>query len=241
MKRIQILDIPIDNLSYNSALEQIEKYIIERGNHIIVFANPEIILMARQIQEYKEYIKGASLVLPDGIGLIWASKILKSPLCERVTGTDMVYSLAKLSQKKGYSLYFLGGERGVALVAKKNLEKMFPGVKIVGYYHGYFDENEEIKIKSDIKEKKPDILMVCLGMYKQEMWIKRNFMDLNVPVCFGNGGALDFVSGKRKRAFRWMQVLGLEWLFRLIQEPKRIKRQFKLIFFIIEILKHRLN
>lgn len=240
-KAHSILNINIHDLSYGEVLDSIEKFIHSGGPHILVCANPEILMYAQRKPEYRDYVNGADLVTADGVGVLWASRILGSPLKERVPGTDLAYSLARLSSEKGYSLYFLGGEPGIAEKAASNLARLYPGVRIVGTHHGFFSGDEEREIVSDIKDKKPDILMVCLGMYRQEMWIKRHFCDLNVPVCFGNGGALDFISGKRQRAPKWMIRMGLEWLFRLIQEPGRIKRQMYLPVFVVKVLAQRVR
>ncbi|MBU1152712.1 WecB/TagA/CpsF family glycosyltransferase [bacterium] len=230
---IFIFGIRIDNVTYTKVLQKIEDFIKSDKLHVLVFANPEIVMKACKYPEYKKYINNVDLVAPDGIGLIWASKILGNPLKERVTGTDITYKLAELSAKKGYSLYFIGGENGVAEKAVENLKRLYSGVNIIGFHHGFWEKEKEEEIIKDINSKNPDILMVCLGMYKQEMWIKKNLHNLNVKICFGNGGALDFVSGKRKRAPKWIINMGLEWLIRLIQDPCRVKRQYQILLFII--------
>jgi N-acetylglucosaminyldiphosphoundecaprenol N-acetyl-beta-D-mannosaminyltransferase len=240
-KVLRILNVNMHDLSYEEVLGKIEEFIRSGRPHIMVCANPEMLLYAQRKPEYRGYINNADLVTPDGVGLLLAARILGHPLKERVTGTDLSYSLARLSSEKRYSMYFLGGKPGIAQKAVSNLDRLYPGVRIVGAYHGFFSSDEEREIVSDIKDKKPDILMVCLGMYKQEMWIEKYFNELNVPVCFGNGGALDFVAGKRRRAPKWMIQMGLEWLFRLIQEPSRMKRQMFLPLFVFRVLAQRIG
>ncbi|MBU0480050.1 MAG: WecB/TagA/CpsF family glycosyltransferase [Proteobacteria bacterium] len=237
-KTLRILDINIHNLSYVEVLEKVEEFIRSGQSHIMVCANPEMVLYARRKPEYRDFINRADLVTPDGVGLLLAARVLGHPLKERVTGTDLSESFGRLSAEKGYSMYFLGGEPGIAEEAASSLANRYPGVNIVGIHHGFFSSDDEKEIVADIKNKKPDILMVCLGMYIQEMWIQKYFRELNVPVCLGNGGALDFVAGKRRRAPKWLMGLGLEWLFRLIQDPSwaRIKRQMTLPLFVFKVL-----
>lgn len=233
---VEILNVRIDDVTIQEVLAKITVFIESGGYHTLSFANPEIVMFANKEPFYREFINNASLVVADGVGLLLASRLLRKPLRERVTGTDMMYSLGALSAKKGYSLFFLGGKAEVVNKAVENLKKIYPGVNICGFYHGYFGEEEERKIIKEIKDKKPDILIVCLGMYKQEMWIEKHFDELKVPVCFGNGGAIDFVAGKLPRAPEWMLNSGLEWMYRLWKEPWRIKRQWLLPLFILKVI-----
>jgi len=241
LERIPILGVGIDILTSEEVLHRIEGWILSGKPHTLSFANPEIVMFARRRRDYREFINSADIVAPDGIGLIWASRIFGKPLKERVTGTDMMYYIAEASALKGFRLYFVGGRPGIAEEATEKLRALYPEVNVVGTWHGFFSEEEEQELIDDVISKKPDILVVCLGMYRQEMWIKRNKHRLNVPVCFGNGGALDFVSGRARRAPKWMLSCGLEWLFRLMREPLRAKRQFILLPFVLLILSRRLS
>ncbi len=240
-RRLNVLGVGIDNITQADVLGKIEEYIASGRPHIISFTNPEIVMLANQYPEYMTYLNGADIVAADGIGLIWASKIYKKPLSERVAGTDFMYALAELSSRKGFTLYFLGADKGIADGAAQNLKTLYPGLNIIGTHHGYFNGHEAKRIIEDIKQKKPDILIVCLGMLKQEKWIKDNIKEINVPVCFGNGGAFDFVSGSAKRAPLYLQRAGLEWLFRLLREPHRIKRQIALFHFAVKVFRDRLR
>lgn len=234
--RADIIGIGIDGITHDQLLDKVSEYVRGGSRHVLSFANPEIVMMARKRREYRDFLENADLVLADGIGLVWASRIIGNPIPERITGTDFMHDIAVMSQSHGYKLYFLGGAPGVAEVAATNLSLKYPGARVVGCHHGYFSEAEERDILRNINAAKPDILVVCLGMYRQEMWIRRNQADLAVPVCFGNGGALDFAAGKAKRAPAWMIRFGLEWLYRLLRQPSRMKRQASLPYFALQVL-----
>ncbi|MEM5875597.1 MAG: WecB/TagA/CpsF family glycosyltransferase [Candidatus Aenigmatarchaeota archaeon] len=239
--KISILGFEIHKITYKDLILEIENFIKEKTPHTIVLLNPHLILEARKRPEYTNYIKNADIVTADGFGLLLAAKLLGDSFPERVTGTDLMYLIGEISQKKKYKIFLLGGKPGVAEKAKQKYEEKFPGINIVGIHHGYFSEDEESKIVNEIKMKAPDILIVCMGAYKQEMFIKKYINELNVPLCFGNGAALDFVSERLKRAPKWMQKIGLEWFWRLIQEPKRLWKRYLIgntifIFLVLEEL-----
>lgn len=236
--RVEVLGIGTDGFTMEQTVSRIEELIKKRGKktHVLSFINPEIIMTALKHSDYYDFLKSAELVVPDGAGVLWASRVLGSPLPERVTGTDMMYRLAELSAAKGYGIYFLGGRPGVAEKAAQTLASLYPGARFVGMRDGYFPARDEEAVIEDINSAKPDVLVVCLGMYRQEMWIKRNMDRLRVPVAFGNGGALDFASGDATRAPAWMCNHGLEWLWRLLREPSRIKRQAVLPLFVLRVL-----
>ena len=240
--RVEVLGIATDCYSMDQTIARIEALIKKRGGktHTLSFVNPEIIMTALKHSDYYDFLRSAELVVPDGAGVLWASRVLGSPLPERVTGTDMMYRLAKLSADKGYGIYFLGGRSGVAERAAQRLERLYPGARFAGTRNGYFSPEQEDDIVSDINASGADVLVVCLGMYRQEMWIKRNMDRLRVPVAFGNGGALDFAAGGAKRAPAWMCDHGLEWLWRLLREPKRIKRQAVLPLFVLRVLARKM-
>ncbi|MDD3031707.1 MAG: WecB/TagA/CpsF family glycosyltransferase, partial [Atribacterota bacterium] len=180
-------------------------------------------------------------VTPDGSGLLWATATLENPLIERITGIDLINRICQSSVEKGYRLFLLGAKEDIINKAVVNLEKKYPGINIVGFHHGYFKqegytgnqyEKNEKDIIREIKEKKPDFLLVGLGVPKQEIWISKYKDLLNVPVCIGIGGSFDVLSGKIPRAPLWMQNHGMEWIYRLIKEPKRIKRVIALPYFM---------
>lgn len=224
--KVRILGFGIDNMTMEETLTKIEDFVSGRGCNKLTFPNPHILLEARKNLELDRFIATAGLVLPDGVGVLLASKLLGQPIKERVTGSDFINNLSELAARKGWRIYFLGAEEGVAKRAAEILRGRHPGLQIVGIRHGYFSEDEEGMIVEDIIAKGPDILIVCLGAGKQEMFIERNLRRMNIPLSFGNGAAFDFVAGKVRRAPKWMQLIGLEWFFRLLQEPKRLWKRY---------------
>jgi len=227
-ERANILGFYVDKITMDQLIERIDGFVKwpKTNAHTIVLLNPHLLLEAKKIAGYKDYIQKADIVTADGIGILLAGRVLGSRFPERVTGTDLMPKLIELCADKGYSLYFLGGEAGIAEKAKQIFEQKYPTVKIVGTHHGYFAPEEEKKIVMEINKKKTDILIVCMGAYKQEMFIQRHLNELTVSVCFGNGAAFDFITGKRRRAPLLMQRFGIEWLFRLFVEPRRLWKRY---------------
>lgn len=232
--KLVLFGVPIDQIDSQQALAQIERFVKEKRAHLIITPDTLAILRARKDKQYLEITQKADLVTPDGAGILWAAAFLAEPLPERITGIDMINQICRLAVQKRYSLYLLGAEEEIVKKAARNLELEYPGLNIAGYHHGYFDNNEDKVnyIINDIIEKKPDFLLVGMGVPKQEIWISKYKDRLGVPVCIGIGGSFDVISGKISRAPLWMQNHGMEWIFRIIKEPKRIKRMAKLPSFI---------
>ncbi|MCX6806780.1 MAG: WecB/TagA/CpsF family glycosyltransferase [Candidatus Berkelbacteria bacterium] len=230
---IKILDIKVDHLNYNQTLDQIQKFILSKKPHQIVTVNPEFIISAQKDMEIKKILNSADLTTPDGIGIIWASKILKNPLEQRITGTDLVWKISELAHQHKYSIYFVGAKEGIAKKTSENLKAKYTNLKVAGAESSSPQDNELVE---RIRKTKPDILFVAFGHPKQERWIFQNKNMLNVPVMIGVGGAFDYISGQIKRAPSWIRNIGFEWLYRLIKEPKRIKRQIMLPKFVALVL-----
>jgi len=192
----------------------------------IATPNPEILLLARKDAQFRIILNSADINKPDGTGLKLGAKLRGKKLKYRLTGTDLMGHLAKMAEKKGSGTYFLGAEQGVARKAGENLKKFLPGLKIVGAESGgKFEEWDNRVIIEHINATAPEILFVALGQGKQEEWIFENLPKLSsVKAAIGVGGAFDFYSGKIRRAPKWMRRAGLEWLYRLFREPRRIKR-----------------
>jgi len=228
MKKVSILGIKIDNLSFLGAVRKITAFIENGGQHHVVTVNPEFIIASQKDKEFARILNSASLSIPDGTGLLWASKFLygeKSKLKERVTGVDLVWELAKMAAEKKWSIYFLGARPGVAKIAVQRLKTLYPTLKIAGISEGEPKISPKTIIK-DIKNSKTDILLVAYGAPKQDKFIAQNLSKMDAKVAIGVGGTFDFIAGIQKRAPIWMQKMGLEWLFRLLREPKRIGRIF---------------
>ena len=240
MERVDILGIPVDKITEKESLERIIDFINEKKFHLIVTINSENATKALENKIFLDVIKNADLVIPDGIGIIFASKILGNKLPERIPGIDLSYKLLEISNEKGYKIVLIGGKEGVAEGAKENLKKIFPNLNISMTYNGYFNEDEERKIVDEIQKIEPDILLVGMGSGKQEIWIWNNREKFkNIGVCIGVGGTLDIWAGKKKRAPKLVQNLGLEWLYRVIIEPKRIFRVLKIFNFLNKLFIER--
>jgi exopolysaccharide biosynthesis WecB/TagA/CpsF family protein len=235
-----ILGIRTDNINYDQALSLIEGFVVSGTPHQVVTVNPEFIVAAQSDDDFRRILNASSLALPDGAGLLWAARFLGHPLQERVTGTDTVQRVAALAAQKGYSLFLLGAAPGVAVATAARLCETYPGLRIVGTHAGSPALGEEDEIVHMIQKAKPDILFVAYGAPQQDKWIARNLERLEVPVAMGVGGAFDFISGRAKRAPRWLQRLGLEWLHRLFHEPWRWRRMLALPRFVWLVMRERL-
>lgn len=235
---VTILGIPIDRITKKEAGEITEKLIIQSNKTCkMIFApNTEFIMYAQKDELYYNLLKQSSLSTPDSIGVIIAGKLQNKPFKERIPGQAYFREIIELSNKKGYSIYLLGGEPGIPEKAKENLQHIYPNVNIVGTHHGYFSEQEEREIIKEINELQPNVLFVALGAPMQEKWIAKHQHELKVDVAAGQGGTYDYEAGKIKRAPIWMQRLGIEWLWRLILQPSRIVRMRVLPIFLIKIL-----
>ena len=222
---IAIFGLPLDSLTADGAVGVIEGMILSGGTHQIATANLDFWLNSISDSHLHRIIAGCSLVLPDGMPLVWVSKLLGCPLADRVTGVDLVPRLAELSTRKGYRIFLLGGKGDVAERAKALLEAKFRGVQIVGTYAPSEEEMEQLnhgKMLELIHAATPEILLVALGNPKQEKWIWMNRKRLGVPVAIGVGGSFEIIAGDMVRAPRWVQRCGLEWAMRLVQEPQRL-------------------
>ena len=244
MDKLSIMGVRIDNLSMNEVLKIAEEKIEKNEQYIIYTPNTEFIMMCQKDEEFLNLMNESDINIPDGIGLIYAGKIKKHPLKEKVGGYDLSVNLLKMANDKGLKLYVVGGKPGVAEAAMENVREKYPGIKIVGAQHGYFKgthlgkkgHEEELAVIEDINKHQPHILFVGFGAKKQEQWIEYNKDLINANVIIGNGGTLDGLAGIVKRAPDIFIKLGLEWLYRLMKEPKRIKRQIVLPVFMFKVI-----
>jgi len=222
---VAVMGLPLANVTANEAVDRIEELILSGGTHQVATANLDFWLNSLHDVHLHRIIAGCSLVLADGMPLVWISRLLGSPLKERVSGVDMVPMLADLSARKGYGIYLLGGSPGVAERAQRVLEENYPGVRIVGHHSppkvdiGRMDHGDTL---DRIRAAKPDILLVAFGNPKQEKWIRMHARRLGVPVSIGIGGSMDILVGDVRRSPKWMRQIGLEWLGRCMQEPTRL-------------------
>ena len=231
--RINILGVGFDNVTMDEALARGEELLCSEGAHYVVTPNPEIVETCRADAAANAAVNGADLVLPDGIGIVYGAKILHQPLRGRVPGIEFGTGMIERCARLGKSVYLLGAKPGVAEQAAENLKNRFPGLVIAGTNDGYFQDDDPVVEK--INAAQPDLLLVCLGAPKQELWMQRNAPRLRVGLMAGLGGSLDVFAGNVKRAPKLFQKLGLEWFYRLIKEPKRIGRMMKLPLFLVHV------
>ncbi len=230
MVRINFMNTQIDNLTMKEVLKRIDVLIKENRNSYVVTPNVDHIIQLEDGGELVEAYKNADLILADGQPLIWISRWYGTPIKEKISGSDLFPRLCERAAKKGYRMFFLGAAEGVAKKAADNLIMRFPGLQIVGTYSprkGFEQDKVEMyKIQKMIRNSKPHILIVALGCPKQELFIFHNKDMLGVPISLGLGASLDFEAGIIKRAPKWMSNCGLEWFFRMLQDPKRLIRRY---------------
>lgn len=237
INKIHVLNIPISNINKIDAKKIILDWFNDENTKIIFTPNPEIVMAAQKDKKLRKAIKSADMVVPDGIGVVWASKYSESKLPERVAGYDLVQSLFKEMSHMNKTIYFLGGAPKVAEEASYKMKRKYHKINIIGINDGYFDKEKEILIIQEINKLKPDLLLVGLGAPRQEKWLYDNKTKLNAKVCIGVGGSFDVMAGKTKRAPMIFQKLGLEWFYRLITQPKRIVRMLQLPVFAFMVVK----
>ena len=229
-KMTQILDVPFDALTMAEAVEKVMGFLADGKQHYICTPNPEIVMEAQQDKELMKILREADLVVPDGIGVVWASRYSEILLTERVAGYDLTQNIFSRIAGKNETVYFFGGAPGVVSNAARQMKKVYPGLKIVGGHNGYFDAEEEKKIIADIKRLSPSILLVGLGAPKQEKWIYEHLEEVGAKVAIGVGGSFDVMAGNVKRAPKLFRKLGLEWFYRLITQPTRWRRMICLLY-----------
>jgi N-acetylglucosaminyldiphosphoundecaprenol N-acetyl-beta-D-mannosaminyltransferase len=231
-ERLMILGVRADNIDMRGTLAYIER-LVEQHQHYggpaaqVVTVNPEFAWEARHNTPFRETINNAALVVPDGMGIVWASRILKHPFAERVTGADLFPLLAERCAQGGYRLFLLGAAPGVAEETARILQARAPGLQIAGCYAGSPAPEEAEHILGLIRAARPDVLAVAYGAPRQELWIRQHAATLGhagVGVALGLGGTFNFLAGRIRRAPRWMQRAGLEWTFRLMLQPQRAWR-----------------
>ena len=226
---VAILGVPFDSVTTAETIEIIARMIESGEPHYIATANVDFLVQAAKDVELRRILFDAHLVVCDGTPLLWASRLLGNGLPERVAGSDVVPLLIKEAAEKGYRVYFLGAQPEVCKRAVAKLQDQFPTLQIVGHHSPPFKplvEMDHDDIISRIQAAKPDLLFVGFGCPKQEKWIKMHYQTLGVPVCVGVGGTIDFLAGHRRRAPMWMRKAGVEWIYRMAQEPRRLFKRY---------------
>lgn len=232
MSRIDVLGVSFDDLTMDEAVEIALGFMQERRACYACTPNPEIVMAAKGDAALRAALSGAELVLADGVGITKAAAMLGTPLKSRVPGIDFASNVISRLAQRGGSVYLLGAKPLVAEAAADKLTQTYPGIVIAGTNDGYF--TDEAPVIEKINAASPDFLMVCLGSPKQELWMSANAGRLSCGLMAGLGGSLDVLAGNVQRAPETWRRLGLEWLYRVIKEPKRLGRVMKLPAFVLE-------
>jgi len=242
IKRVRILDVPVDNVDMSFCLKYISALIEKKtnGNYILAI-NPEKVITLQKEFHLKQVFENAALLIPDGIGVVLAMRWLFSLPAKRVPGADLMRNICKVAANKGYRIFIYGSKEAINKRAKEKLKFLYPGISIVGRCNGYIQKERMDKLINDINSSEADILFVGLGSPKQEKWVQEYLPKLNVKVCQGVGGTLDTITGDTKRAPWYFQKAGVEWFYRLIKDPKRFRRQAILPVFTIRVIKEKLK
>ncbi len=238
MDKVNILGVNVDMVTIDEAADAILSFLDEDRLHTVFTPNSEIIMAAYRDKAFCDILNSSDLLTADGIGVVYASKMLKKPISERAAGYDIACRVLDDIKDTDHKLYLFGGKPGVAEIAKEKLEEKYSGIKIAGTHDGYFKEDEEAQIVEDINRSGADIVFVCLGAPKQEKWIAKYRDKLETRVAMGIGGSLDVFAGTALRAPDFYCKHGLEWFYRLKKEPWRIGRMMDLPKFAVTVLLH---
>lgn len=239
MNRVNVLGVGIDNLTLSEAVDKALSLISEHRCAYMVTPNPEIVMAAWDDPKVSKAIENADLVIPDGVGVMQAARILGTPLREHMPGIDAATEIIKRLASRGGSVFLYGARPGVAEEAAERMKQRFPGLVICGTNDGY--GNDDGAVVSKINAAKPDFVMVCLGVPKQELWMAKHAAKLDAGLMAGLGGTIDVFSGQVKRAPLIWQKLKLEWLYRCFEEPKRFRKIKRIPQFIIKAWRKRLG
>ena len=243
---VDILGIPIHRVDFTATLAQIASWITNTQAfssvcHQICTVNPEFLVDAHRNPEFAAVLHRADLRVADGVGILWAARLLGSRLPERVTGSDGIYRICEQAASAGWRIYFLGAGPGIAERAASALQRQYRHLQVAGTYSGSPNDRDWPEISHRLRQARPDLIFVAFGHPRQDYWISRHRHELPAAVSIGVGGAFDFVAGIAVRAPEWVQRMGLEWLHRLLHQPWRWRRMAKLPIFVLLVLKQRIS
>lgn len=243
MPSVNILGVRVDDCTFASATAQVQAWLAQGGAYQIASVNPEFIMRAQKDEAFARALARANLNVPDGVGVLWAAKLLGQPLAQRVGGADLTIELCRAAAAHGWRIFFLGARDGIAERAAALLAARFPGMQVAGAFAGSPRPEDENSIVARVAQAQPQLLFVAYGAPGQDVWLARNLPRLasSRPACaaivgMGVGGTFDFVAGAQKRAPVWAQRAGFEWLYRLIRDPRRIRRQMALPHFAARVM-----
>ncbi|MFD3259338.1 WecB/TagA/CpsF family glycosyltransferase [Paenibacillus lentus] len=238
---VTIFGIPFSKWGMQETVQYLTDVISSRKPHQVITANPIMVMAALEDPSYKKMMQQAELIVPDGTGVVWASRVGGDPVSERVAGYELLHELMKQGERHCWKVYLLGASPEVVQETAKRLKIQYPGTEIVGCRDGYFSSEQDEEVVEEIRRTSPDLLFVARGADTQEPWIAKYKQRLAVPVMMGVGGSFDVISGRTKRAPKVFQKLRLEWLYRLLREPTRFRRMLALPKFVARVLRERGN
>ncbi|WP_433944349.1 WecB/TagA/CpsF family glycosyltransferase [Paenibacillus sp. SN-8-1] len=238
---VSVFGIPVCKWGMEDTVKYLVEVVQTGKPHQIITANPIMVMAALENPEYKSMMQHADLIVPDGTGVVWAARKGGQPVTERVAGFDLLHELMKQGEQLGWKVFLLGAAPEVIQEASARLQLQYPRVKIVGTRDGYFGPQQDLEVVADIVKAKPDLLFVARGADTQEPWIAKYKEQLGVPVIMGVGGSFDVISGRTQRAPKFMQKMHLEWFYRLLREPTRIRRMLALPKFTVKVLREGEN
>jgi N-acetylglucosaminyldiphosphoundecaprenol N-acetyl-beta-D-mannosaminyltransferase len=218
--------LPFDNLTMSEVLAKIDGFIRDGRPHKIFTPNVALLISSRQDEFLRRVYETCDLLTVDGMAIYYASRLLGTPIRESLSASLMFLEILKAAQHKGYRFYLVGAEEPVVRAAAENIEREYAGVTIVGWHHGYFDVNNAESVVADIRRTRPDILLVGMSSPLKERFVERNLARMEVPVCLGVGGMFDIAAGRCRFAPTWVRKMCLEWLYRLLQEPRRLWKRY---------------
>jgi N-acetylglucosaminyldiphosphoundecaprenol N-acetyl-beta-D-mannosaminyltransferase len=245
--QVDVLGVGVDPLTVEGLHAEIEHLVRGEVCSLVLSVNAHCLNLCYEDSKLRDFLNGAEVVFCDGAGVMLAARILGGRIPERITYADWIWQLADLASARGLSLYFLGSRPGVAREAARRLKERYPGLKIVGVHHGYFDHGagsaENERVVGEINASAPDILVVGLGMPLQERWLMENRQRLDVRVALTGGAVFDYASGRLRRGLRLLRENGFEWLARLLLEPRRLWRRYLIgnPLFLLRVLRQRLR
>jgi N-acetylglucosaminyldiphosphoundecaprenol N-acetyl-beta-D-mannosaminyltransferase len=225
-ERIRVAGCPVDLYSSETALAELCRRIDSRTQTHVVFVNAAKAVQYHENAALREVLERADILLADGMPIVWLSRLKGTPLPERVAGVDLMEKMVAAAADRGYRVFFLGGYLEVVFKAVSDFQRRYPRLSVVGYRNGYFSSFEEEEVSAQIRASKADLVLIAMSSPQKELWADRNLGKLGVSVCQGVGGGFDIIAGVTKRAPKWMQAIGLEWSYRLLQEPGRMWRRY---------------
>ena len=238
-KRVNILGCSIDNMTMSETIEKIDELIKQGGVHQHVVVNVDKLIKLRSNKKLRKIISNCDIINADGMPIVWVSSLFGSRIKERVTGIDLMENLIKHASQKGYRPFFFGARKPVVERVVQIYRNKYPELKIAGYRDGYWKLDEEKDVAKFIKDSKPDVLFVAISSPKKEVFLNKYLYYMKVPFVMGVGGSFDVIARVAKRAPKWMQDRGLEWLYRLVQEPKRMWKRYLIgnSIFVYKVIK----